>query len=121
MGSIRVGREGEDLIRLDVEGEIDAEEMRKGIEAFLSVAETLEGFDLLYIVRDMRMPSLAAMRVELGYFGRLWRLIPRMRRSALVANQRWIRTAAKAESAIIPGLTIETFEEEAPARAWLAE
>lgn len=123
MGRIGVEREGVDLIRLDIEGEIGPDAMREGLEAFLAATEPLERFDILYLVRDMKMPSLEAIRVELGYFGRLWRLIPRIGRAALVADQGWLRTAAKVEAAVIPGLTIETFtsDEEERARAWLAE
>ena len=122
MGYIRTEQEEPSLLRLEIGGEIDAAEMEAGLERFLSTAEPLERFDLLYLVHDVRFPTLSAMRVELARLGRLWRLLPRLGRVALVANQGWIRAAAKAESAIIPGLTIETFEadDEARARAWLA-
>ena len=122
MGYIRTEREGPSLLRLEVGGEIDAAEMEAGLERFLAIAEPLERFDMLYLVQDVRFPGLGALRVELARLGRLWRLLPRFGRVALAANQGWIRAAAKAESAVIPGLTIETFgaDEEARARAWLA-
>ena len=122
MGYIRTEREGPSLLRLEVGGDIDAPEMEAGIERFLSAAEPLERFDMLYLVQDVRFPTLSAMRVELARLGRLWRLLPRLDRVALVANQGWIRAAAKAENALIPGVTIETFaaHEEARARSWLA-
>ena len=41
MGSFRVEREGTDLIRLEIDGEIDVTAMRDGIDAFLAAAEPL--------------------------------------------------------------------------------
>lgn len=122
MGYIRTEREGPSLVRLEVGGEIGAAEMEAGLDRFLSVAEGMDRFDVLYVVQDVRIPTLGAIRVELARIGRLWRLLPRLGKIALVANQGWVRSAAKAEAAVIPGLTIETFgpDEEAQARAWLA-
>jgi hypothetical protein len=96
--------------------------MEAGLDAFLAAAEPLERFDVLYLVRDLRVPTLGAIRVELTRFGRLWRLLRRFGRVALVADQAWVRNVAKVEGAVIPGLTIRTFEpdEEAEARSWLA-
>lgn len=122
MGQIRVEEEAPAFLRLEVSGEIGATEMEAGLDAFFAAAEPLERFDMLYLVHDLRVPTLGAIRVELARLGRLWRLLPRFGRIALVADQGWVRAAARAESAIIPGITIRTFEpgEEAEARGWLA-
>jgi hypothetical protein len=119
---VRVELEGPSLIRLEGSGEIDADGMEEALDAFLTAAEPLESFDMLYLVNGLRVPTLGAIRVELARFGRLWSLLPRLGRVALVADQGWVRAAAKAESAVIPGLAVRTFEpgEEADARQWLA-
>jgi hypothetical protein len=62
-------------------------------------------------VMAAHLPRAAAMLTRLDRFGRI----------AVVSEQRWIRWAARIESAILPGISYETFElaEHARALAWV--
>ena len=116
-----VDDEGGGLLRVIVAGRIDAAAMETGLARFLEIAGRHERIDCLYLIEDLEMPTMGAIGVEFRHFGRLLSLVPKMRRCALLSNQAWVRNAARAEGALIPGLTMRIFDsgDEAGARAWL--
>lgn len=119
---LTVTPESDTLIRLEASGTIDAAAMEKGLEELLRLTRDRERVNMLYIVKGITMPELSALAVEMKYIARLFGLLRKMRRVAVVSDQGWVRTAAEIEGALIPGLRIKAFDarEEAAARAWLA-
>lgn len=119
---INVGKNPNGYIELDISGKIGPKEMQTGMEAFLAAVKDEEKIDCLYRIKDVEIPPLSAIAVELSYFPLLLGVLKKLDRVAAVANQGWVRTAARIESAVIPGLVIKTFEphEEAQAIEWLA-
>ncbi|PWE33980.1 hypothetical protein DDZ14_02115 [Maritimibacter sp. 55A14] len=119
---MKIEREDDGLIRVEIGGKIDATDMRAGIEELLRLAEDTGKMRLLYRITDIQIPTAEAIGVEFSYLPRLFGLISKFDRVALLANQAWVRNAAKVESALIPGLRIEIFDpgDEAGARAWLS-
>lgn len=116
-----VTSEHDNILTIDVSGKVDADEMSQGLAALMQAAEGIEHGGMLMRLADIEMPTLGAIRVEMAQFGRLIGLIRRFDKIALLANQGWVQQVAMAEVALIPGLSIRTFEpgEQAEAIAYL--
>ncbi|MEL6550534.1 MAG: STAS/SEC14 domain-containing protein [Pseudomonadota bacterium] len=120
---IKVTKTAQNRIDLTIEGQVDSAGMTEGLNALLEAAEGMEEGRMLYRITGFAVPTPGAFAVEFGYMPKLFGLIGKIRRAAVVSDQAWIRTAAEIEGAIIPGLAIRAFEhgQEAAAEAWLAE
>lgn len=109
------------FVRLDIGGKIDEDEMKEGLESFLSIVDAAAKTDFLYTIGNFEVPALQAIAVEMGYLPRLFGSISKIGKVAVVADQGWLRKAADIEGMVIPGLTIKTFEPDQTAEAenWL--
>ncbi|MBV6658114.1 MAG: STAS/SEC14 domain-containing protein [Devosiaceae bacterium] len=111
--------------RLDItlDGSLDADAMRTGLDTLISEAEGIENGLMLYTISNFAMPSPGALAVELGRLPKLLALIGRFDRCAVLTDAAWLRTAAEVEGALIPGLAIKAFEagETDAAEAWLTQ
>lgn len=110
--------------RLDIEisGEITPDEMRSGLAQLIEDAADLKDANMLYRIHNFKMPTMAALGVELGQIPKLFGIIGKFDRCALLCDAGWIRKAAEIEGALMPGVTIKSFEydQEEAAEAWLA-
>lgn len=109
------------VIALKLSGGMKAGEMD---EAVTLVERSLEAHERTHVYVEIHdnfsfdvgavaacLPRAAAMLTKLDRFGRI----------AIVSEQRWIRWATRIESAILPGISYETFElaEHVEALAWV--
>ena len=108
-------------VDIRVHGRIDEAEMREGLDALVAAAEGVTEGVMLYTIDAFEMPSAGALRVEFGQLPRLFGLIGRFRRCAVLSDAAWIRSVAEVEGAVIPGLEIRGFAHDAreEAVAWL--
>lgn len=109
------------FVHLTISGAINADEMKAGLEAFLSSLQDGKRTDFLYTITDFELPSLSAIGVEFGYIPKLFASIRKIGKVAVISDQAWLRTAAEVEGKLIPGLTIEAFtpRERETAVGWL--
>lgn len=119
---LTIDKRSDNRIDITLSGALDADAMRAGLHDLLDKAEGMEHGQMLYRIPDFAMPSLGAIMVELGLLPRLFSLLHRFDRCAVLSDAPWLRQTAEVKGAIIPGLTIRAFglEEEAAAEAWLA-
>lgn len=119
----QVTRNGENRIDVEFSGKLDSIEMRMALDQLTQHAEGIEHGRMMYRIGTFEFPTLGAMGVELARIPQLLRFIRRFDRVAVVADQEWIRRVSAVEGALIPGLTIKTFDsiQEAQAQAWLQE
>lgn len=110
--------------RLDIalSGSLDADEMSKALDDLIDQSEEITQGLMLYTITDFAMPSMASIGVEMSRLPKLFGLLGKFDCCAVLCDEKWIRTAAAAEGALLPGLEINTFElsEAAAAEAWLA-
>jgi hypothetical protein len=61
--------------------------------------------------------------VEFSRLPKLFGLLGKFEKCAVLSDAAWLRTAAEVEGALFPGITIKAFkmDEEEAAEAWLAE
>jgi len=111
--------------RVDIEfsGQIDSETMRNGLDDLIEKCADIENGLMLYRIHEAALPTLGALGVELAHLPKLFGLLGKIDRCAVLSDASWIRTAAEIEGAIFPGIDIKAFslDEEDAAEAWLAE
>lgn len=110
--------------RVDIEfsGTLDAEAMRAALDDLFEKSEGVTNGRMLYRVTDFALPTLGAIGVELQRLPKLFGLLGKFDRCAVLSDTGWLRTTAEVEGALIPGLEIKSFElhEAEEAEAWLA-
>jgi hypothetical protein len=97
--------------RLDIElsGTLNAETMRTALDQLLENADDITNGRMLYRINDFEMPTMGALAVELQLMPKLFSLVGKFDKCAVLSDASWIRTAAEIEGAIIPSLEIKAF------------
>lgn len=120
---IRITKPAPNRIEMAFEGDsIDEETMRSAIDQLIELSEGIEHGRMLYRLEQFPWPSLAAIGVKFEHLPKLFKMLGRFDRCAILTDSAWMRTAADIEGALIPGLEIKGFEigEAEAAEAWLA-
>lgn len=111
--------------RVDIElsGSVDAEVMRTALDELIAKSDDVTNGRMLYTIPEFAMPTLGAIGVELARMPKLFGLLGKFDRCAVLSDAGWLRKAAEVEGALFPGIEIKSFElaETAEAEAWLAE
>jgi len=111
--------------RIDIEfsGALDADAMRAALDHLIKKSEGITHGKMLYRILDFEMPTMGAIAVELQHMPKLFSLIGRFDKCAVLSDTAWIRTAAEIEGAIIPSFEIKSFAlaDARDAEAWLAD
>ena len=109
--------------RLDIElsGALDTEAMRSTLDHLIEKSEGITNGRMLYKILGFEMPTLGAMAVEFQKMPKLFSLIGKFDKCAVLSDTAWIRTAAEIEGAVIPSLEIKSFPLSAKkaAKDWL--
>lgn len=119
---IRITKPAPNRIDMEFEGDsIDEETMRSAIEQLIDLSEGVEHGRMLYRLEQFPWPSLAAIGVKFEHLPKLFKMLGRFDRCALLTDTAWMRTAAEVEGHLIPGLEIKGFEmkEAEAAEKWL--
>lgn len=107
-------------VEVIVDGELTDEDVGR---TFAELDSFLEGIDKINIYAEVRNVDfgLAAIFEEFKHFGTMMKLIRSIGRVAIVADEVWIRNAAKLEGMLIPGAHYEVYPlaEATHARDWL--
>lgn len=119
----KVTANGSNRIDIDFGGKLDSDGMRAALDELHSKSEGIENGRMLYRVYDFKLPTLGAIGVEIARLPRLFKLIRRFDRVAVLADKDWVQKASEIEGALIPGLEIEAFDldEADEAERWLAD
>ena len=117
-----VTKSAPDRVDIALSGSLDAAEMGKALDNLIDASEDIVHGRMLYTITDFSMPSMAAIGVEFARLPKLFGLVGKFDRCAVLCDAAWIRTAAAVEGALIPGLKIKAFEmsQLADAEGWLA-
>ena len=109
--------------RLDIEltGALDAEAMQSALDHLIEESESITHGKMLYKFFDFELPTLGAMAVELHRMPKLFGLIGKFDKCAVLSDTAWIRTAAEIEGAVFRSLEIKSFAlaDTMAAESWL--
>ena len=108
-------------IDITVTGELDADAMETGLKTLEDQAKDVQHGRMLYTIKEFTMPTLGALTVEMQHLPKLFGLLGRFERCAVVSDAAWIRAAAELEGALFPGIDIKGFADNAreAAENWL--
>ncbi len=108
-------------VDIQVSGEIDSETMDTGLKDLLEKSADVSEGRMLYTITSIALPTFGAFGVEMQYLPKLFGLLGKFEKCAVVSDAGWVRTAAEVEGRLIPGLEIKAFmpSEHDAAEAWL--
>ncbi|BDS06412.1 hypothetical protein NT6N_14520 [Oceaniferula spumae] len=108
-------------IDIELDGKIEKEEMRSILTELLAKTGHIENGLMLYRIKNLKFPSIGALAVEFSMIPQLFKIIPKFKRAAVLADQEWVRRVSELEGKLFPGLEIKAWEshEEDKAEAWL--
>ena len=120
---LKVTRPKADRVDITLEGTLDAETMRQGLDDLIAETADMANGQMLYRIGDFSWPSAGALAVELTRLPQLYQLLGKISRCAVITDIAWLRRAAEVEGALIPGLEIKSFDlgEDRAALDWLAK
>ncbi|WP_323796844.1 STAS/SEC14 domain-containing protein [Nisaea sp.] len=119
---IKITKTAPNRIDMEFDGtSIDEDTMRSAIEELIEKSEGIEHGQLLYRLHHFPWPSLSAIAVKLGHLPKLFGMLGKFDRCAVLSDETWLRKAADIEGALIPGLEMKGFslDETEAAEAWL--
>ena len=108
-------------VHVEFGGKIDRDQVTKVLdEMFAAIADSELGL-LMYRIGKLEMPTLGAIAVELKNLPKIFRLVQKIDRIAVVCDQGWIQTATEIEGKLIPVLEMKSFDlgKENAAIEWL--
>ena len=110
--------------RVDIvlNGKLDSETMERGLDDLIELSEGVKNGRMLYTITDLAFPTLGAIGVELSRLPKLFGLLGKFDRCAVLSDEGWLRTAAEIEGKLFPGIEIKSFKlgETDAAETWLA-
>lgn len=111
----------EDVIALKISGKMLRDELMKVVDRVEASLEKNDKTHVYVEVEDFTGIDMTAMGEYLPRAFHMLGKLDRFGRVAVVSDQRWLRWATKLESALLPGISYETFEgaERARALAWV--
>ena len=119
---LKVTKKSDDRIDIELSGSLASDEMAVGLDELIYQAEGVENGKMLYRITQFAMPTIGAFGVEITRLPKLFGLLGKIDRCAVLTDIPWLRTAAEVEGALIPGMDIKAFEldEVDAAEGWLA-
>ncbi len=117
----KVTKRSNSRVDIDFEGTLDADGMRIALDELLEKSQGVENGRMFYRIGDFKMPTLGALAVEFSKLPKLFSLLGKYDRCAVVSDSDWIRKATEIEGALIPGMEIKSFQkaELETAETWL--
>ena len=121
MSMFIVTKPSQNRVDLEFSGTLDADGMRAALNELLRKSEDVKDGKMFYRIGEFKLPTLGALAVELGMLPKLFSLLGKYDKCAVVSDSDWIRKATEIEGALIPGLEIRSFtpDEEEAAEVWL--
>jgi len=117
----KVTKRSSSRVDIELEGALDADTMRKGLDQLVDNSQDVENGRMLYRIGEFKMPTLEAVGVELGKIPEMFSLIGKYDKCAVLSDADWVRKVAEVKGALFPGMEIKSFPiaEQEAAEAWL--
>ncbi len=119
---LNITKQSGNRVDIHLSGKLDAEGMRTALDALFEASEDVQNGRMLYTINDFSVPTPAAIGVELTRLPKLFGLLSKFDRCAVISDAAWVRKAADIEGAIFPGIDIKSFasDERNAAELWLS-
>lgn len=119
----KITKPARNRVDITVSGELDADAMEVGLKELEDKSKGVENGRMLYTITEFALPTLGALTMEMQHLPKLFGLLGRYDRCAVVSDAAWIRSAAEIEGALFPGIDIKAFAKNAreAAENWLSD
>ena len=120
---IKITKSSADRVDITITGEIDADDMRDGLDSLIAESKGITQGKMLYTITGFSITTFGAFGVEFMRLPKLFGLLSKFDRCAVVSDTAWLRTAAEVEGALFPNLDIKSFSptRKDAAEAWLED
>lgn len=118
---LKITKLSDNRLDLEFEGTLDGDGMRVAMDELLEKSQDVRNGRMLYRIGEFKIPTLGALAVEFSMLPKLFGLLGKYDKCAVLSDSDWIRKATEIEGALIPGLEIRSFTlgEEESAEQWL--
>ena len=118
---LKITKPSADRVDIDLSGKLDAHEMGKALDELIDQSEGISNGKMLYTISAFALPTFGAIGVEMARLPKLFGLLSKFDKCAVLSDSSWLRTAAAVEGALFPGIDIKGFEmhEVDAAETWL--
>lgn len=118
---LTITKRSENRVDIELDGALDADGMRAALDDLIAQSQSIENGQMLYRIGDFKLPTLGALAVEFSRLPKLFGLLGKYDKCAVISASDWIRKAAEIEGALIPGIEIRSFSlnEQESAEVWL--
>lgn len=116
-----VHQNGENHLDISFNGKLNSDEMKVALDELVAESEGIEGGTMLYEVVEFNLPSLGAIAIELSRLPKMFGLLRKFRRAAVLTDKSWIQKVSELEGMLLPGLEIKAFsrDQKEEAATWL--
>lgn len=120
---LKISKPDENRLDIELSGSLDSNAMRVGLDELIDKSEGMSNGRMLYKISDFEMPTIGAIGVEFTHLPKLFGLLGKFDKCAVLTDSNWLQKAAEIEGALFPGIVIKSFgyNDVDPAEAWLAE
>lgn len=118
---LEISKTAPNRVELHLEGALDSDAMKTGIDKLFEVSDGVEDGRLFYLITDFQMPTPGALMLEMARLPQLFGLLRHYSKAAVVSDTEWVRNWAEFEGKLFPGIDIRSFEmeERDAAEDWL--
>ena len=115
-------RNGANRLDIEMQGRLDAEEMRTALDELADKSKDIENGTMLYGVIDFHLPSLGAIAIEFSRLPSMFGWLKKFKRAAVLTDKAWLQKVSELEGAFFPSLEIKAFnrDQKEEAEAWLS-
>ncbi len=117
---ITISKLAPNVHQIKVTGKLKSEDMPPVIELAGTIDKESDKASLVFNIENVHDFEWSAVGEELKHLPLMLRVLTKLDRIAVIADQAWMRTGARIESALLPGVTYEVFSRDKAehARAW---
>lgn len=120
---LKVTKSSSNRVDIELDGELNSDQMRTALDKLIEASDGVRNGLMLYRITDFELPTVGAIAVELSRLPKLFGLLGKFDKCAVLSDSAWIRTTAEIEGAVFPGIKIKSFEldENEAAESWLSK
>ena len=106
--------------QIKISGKVQSADMPQVIDLAEMIGKGGKKDSLVFDIENVEGFDWSVLGEEMSHLSTMMRMLTRLDRIAVIADQSWLRTAARLESALLPGVTYEVFSRDKAeqARAW---
>ena len=119
---LKISKPKPNRIEMEINGRLETEELAEALDELLELSVDVSSGLMVQRIKGFNFPDLGSFSVGLQRLPRLFGLLSKFDRCAVICDESWVRSASEIKGRMIPGIEIKSFGfgEEDQAEKWLA-